>query len=78
MVSAGETIVAVASSTLLLPATSGLDILCMRVTFHESGAPASLVLGDNVYNNVTIGATNTTVTFVFDGLVSAAAVINNP
>ena len=68
MVAAGETIVPVASSTLLLPAVNGLDILCMKVTFHDSGAPLSLTTQDNFYNNVTIGATNTTVAFVFDGL----------
>jgi len=75
---AGETIVAVATSTLNLAATNGVDILCMQVKFHDSGAPGSLTTGDNVYNDTTIGHTNTTVNFVFDGLVSAAAVINNP
>jgi predicted ribosomally synthesized peptide with SipW-like signal peptide len=78
LVSAGQTIVAVGSSTLNLAAVSGVDILCMQVTFHDHGAPGSLTTGDNVYNDTTIDHTNTTVNFVFDGLVSAAAVINNP
>jgi predicted ribosomally synthesized peptide with SipW-like signal peptide len=74
----GQTIVPVATSTLNLAAATGVDILCMQVTFHDNGLPGSLTTGDNVYNDTTIGHTNATVNFVFDGLVSAAAVINNP
>jgi hypothetical protein len=70
MVSAGETILAVGSG---LPVVAGAhDILCMEVVFVDTGAAV------NTYNNATNDATNTTVAFTFDGLVSASAVIQNP
>jgi hypothetical protein len=55
-----------------LAATSGVETLCLRITFTEPGS------GVNTYNNATNGSTNTTVLFTFDGLVHAGAVINNP
>jgi predicted ribosomally synthesized peptide with SipW-like signal peptide len=70
MVSAGESVVAVGSGLVVAPAA--FDVLCIEVVFTE---PAS---ADNTYNNAVNGATNTTVTFTFDGLASAAPVITNP
>ena len=74
MASAGETIVAVATPATgrALAANTGKDTLCLRIEFVDPGS------ANNTYNNSTNGATNTTVTFTFDGLVAANAVINNP
>jgi hypothetical protein len=70
----GETIQAVASPAtgFAVASLTGVDILCLQVAFTEPGSAS------NTYNNAVNGATNTTVTFTFDGLVGAAAVINNP
>jgi hypothetical protein len=67
MASAGETVVNVATSTYNLVATSGLDVLCVQVTWPDGGAPPSLTTGDNAYNGATAGAYATTLNFVFDG-----------
>jgi len=70
MVSVGETVVDVTGGSALPVVHATADILCMEVTFADPGA-------SNTYNNATNGNTNTTVTFTFDGLVSAAADIQN-
>lgn len=84
---AGQVVEPVSSSTSLttpnftgleLAPAGGKDILCFQVSFPQGGDPGDLTHGDNVYNNTTIGSTNTTVVFTFDGLVSAAPQINNP
>jgi hypothetical protein len=88
MLAAGETLqtvstqtVAAGTNTQVLPAvgrplTAVLgakpnEVLCLAVTFVEGA-------GNNTYNNAVNGNTNTTVTFIFDGLASAAPLTNNP
>jgi len=70
---AGQTIVTAAS----LPGTPGRQIdagdnetLCLQITWPSAGA-------DDTYNNMVNGATNTTVVFTFDGLVTADAQTND-
>jgi predicted ribosomally synthesized peptide with SipW-like signal peptide len=79
---AGQTVTGVASLPTAAgngPAQGGRDLavsaretLCVQVTFTE---PAVL---DNTYNNATNAGTGTNITFVFDGLVQAAQLTNNP
>jgi hypothetical protein len=48
-------------------ATTGLDVLCMQVTWTDGGAPPSLTTGDNAYNGATAGAYSSNINFTFDG-----------
>ncbi|HYR15767.1 MAG TPA: hypothetical protein VEQ67_16360, partial [Mycobacterium sp.] len=66
MLAVGETVSAVATGTAMV-ATTGLDVLCMQVSWPDGGAPPSLTTGDNAYNGATAGAFSTNVNFVFDG-----------
>jgi predicted ribosomally synthesized peptide with SipW-like signal peptide len=56
-----------AAATAYLPLDhAGTDLLCVRVTFPDAGAPASLVLGDNVFNHATAQTWDATIVFTFD------------
>jgi predicted ribosomally synthesized peptide with SipW-like signal peptide len=66
MLAVGETVSAVATGTAMV-ATTGLDVLCMQVSWTDGGAPPSLTTGDNAYNGATAGAFSTNVNFIFDG-----------
>jgi len=66
MLAVGETVSTVAAGTAMV-ATSGLDVLCMQVTWTDGGAPPTLTTGDNAYNGATAGAYSTNINFTFDG-----------
>jgi hypothetical protein len=49
-------------------ANTGFEVLCVKVSWPDGGAPPSLTTGDNQYNLATAGVVNTTLSFAFDGL----------
>jgi predicted ribosomally synthesized peptide with SipW-like signal peptide len=68
MVAAGETVSAVSATTgTSLAASTGVDVLCMQVSWTDGGAPLSLTTEDNAYNGATPGAYSTNINFFFDG-----------
>jgi hypothetical protein len=68
MLAAGETVSAVGAAVgTAMVATSGLDVLCMQVSWTDGGAPLSLTTQDNAYNGANAGAYSTNINFIFDG-----------
>ena len=68
MLAGGETVSAVSAvNGTAMVATTGKDVLCMKVSWTDGGAPASLTTEDNAYNGWNPGAYSTNVDFVFDG-----------
>ena len=68
MLAAGETVSAVGAAVgTAMVATTGLDVLCMQVSWTDGGAPLSLTTEDNAYNGANAGAYSTNINFIFDG-----------
>jgi predicted ribosomally synthesized peptide with SipW-like signal peptide len=68
MLAVGQTISTAGAATgTTMVATTGLDVLCMQVSWPDGGAPLSLTTQDNAFNGGTAGAYSTNINFTFDG-----------
>jgi predicted ribosomally synthesized peptide with SipW-like signal peptide len=70
MLGAGETVSIVDGIGNLgtsMVATTGMDVLCMQVSWTDGGAPLSLTTQDNAFNGGNSGAYSTNIDFIFDG-----------